>query len=114
MKTSSFQFQAALKIACFWSGLLLFLRSSTALAAKIPEVISNTTGLTTLEGLLESTGLADILEKKGPFTVFAPNNGAFLLLPLDVKVALSDPEQTDAVSDILTFHGTYTYRQKQR
>ena len=90
-------FQATLIAAgfCCWSGF----------AAKIPAVISNTTGLTRLEGLLETTGLAEVLEGEGPFTVFAPNNGAFLMLPLDVKKTLSDPEQTDAVIDILKFHG---------
>lgn len=46
----------------------------------------------------------DTLEGKGPFTVFAPTNGAFDALPKGVLANLLKPENKKRLVDLLTFH----------
>jgi transforming growth factor-beta-induced protein len=55
---------------------------------------------TTLVGALEATGLDEALEGEGPFTVFAPTDAAFELLP-DGLVASLDAA---TLADILEYH----------
>lgn len=55
---------------------------------------------TTLLGALDQTGLTATLEGEGPFTVFAPTDEAFDLLPTDALAGLD----ADTLTRILTFH----------
>jgi len=41
--------------------------------------------------LLKDAGVAEMLKDKGPFTVFAPTDGAFAAMSPDARSALSDP-----------------------
>jgi len=53
---------------------------------------------TTLVGALQSTGLDAVLSGEGPFTVFAPTDAAFALLPDGALGRMANPE------DVLTYH----------
>ena len=55
---------------------------------------------TTLVGALQATGLDAALAEEGPFTVFAPTDDAFNLLPDGLVASLDN----DTLSAILTYH----------
>ncbi|MBV8376192.1 MAG: fasciclin domain-containing protein [Verrucomicrobia bacterium] len=59
---------------------------------------------TTLVAAVKAAGLVDILEGKGPFTVFAPTNEAFEKLPPGTVETLLKPENKDKLTKILTYH----------
>jgi uncharacterized surface protein with fasciclin (FAS1) repeats len=59
---------------------------------------------TTLVAAVKAGGLVDTLAGKGPFTVFAPTNGAFAKLPTGTVDTLVKPENKAALSKILTYH----------
>lgn len=71
----------------------------------------NANNVTTVVSLVKLAGLVDTLKSAGPFTVFAPNNGAFAKLPATTVASLQEPAGKDALTKILTYHvvsGTYT------
>lgn len=73
------------------------LRTITGLTASTPD-------FSTLFFALETAGLDDDLETAGPFTVFAPTNAAFDLLPAGVLDSLvANPT---ALGDVLLYHVT--------
>ena len=59
---------------------------------------------TTLVAAVKAGGLVDTLQGPGPFTVFAPTNGAFAALPAGTVDTLLKPENKDALDKILTYH----------
>ena len=59
---------------------------------------------TTLVAAVKAAGLVDTLEGKGPFTVFAPTNGAFAKLPAGTVDTLLKPENKGQLSQVLTYH----------
>jgi len=59
---------------------------------------------TTLVAAVKAAGLVDTLESAGPFTVFAPTNGAFKKLPAGTVESLVKPENKAALTKILTYH----------
>lgn len=59
---------------------------------------------TTLVIAVKAAGLADTLSGPGPFTVFAPTNQAFTLLPAGVLDTLMRPENQARLASILTYH----------
>lgn len=65
----------------------------------VVEIAQKNFNLTTLVDLVIAADLAGILSGDGPFTIFAPVNGAFDEIS-DTLEGLSDEE----VSDVLTFH----------
>lgn len=68
----------------------------------IKDVIVASPTHNTLEAALNATGLTSALAGNGPFTVFAPTDRAFNLLPKGtVEALLADPQ---ALSKILTYH----------
>ena len=57
---------------------------------------------TTLTSLVEQAGLAETLSDEGPFTVFAPTDGAFAKVPQETLDSLAaDPE---ALKAVLLYH----------
>lgn len=70
----------------------------------IVETASNTSELSTLVAALKAAGLVDTLAGKGPFTVFAPTNGAFAKLPQGTVDTLLKPENKATLTGILTYH----------
>ncbi|MBV2167926.1 MAG: fasciclin domain-containing protein [Bdellovibrio sp.] len=59
---------------------------------------------TTLVKALQAAELVDVLANPGPFTVFAPVNGAFDKLPAGTVEGLLKPEKKEALADILQHH----------
>ena len=59
---------------------------------------------TTLVAAVKAAGLVQTLESPGPFTVFAPTNAAFNLLPEGTVDALLKPENKKMLTGILTYH----------
>jgi uncharacterized surface protein with fasciclin (FAS1) repeats len=59
---------------------------------------------TTLVAAVKAGGLVDTLQGAGPFTVFAPTNGAFAALPAGTVDTLLKPENKDALDKVLTYH----------
>ena len=59
---------------------------------------------TTLVAAVEAAGLVDTLSGEGPFTVFAPTDEAFAALPPELLEALLLPENSEALTEILTYH----------
>jgi uncharacterized surface protein with fasciclin (FAS1) repeats len=58
----------------------------------------------TLARALTAAGLVDALRGEGPFTVFAPTDAAFALIPEKDLQALLQPENRGALASILTYH----------
>ncbi len=59
---------------------------------------------TTLVAAVKAAGLVDTLKGAGPFTVFAPTNGAFAALPAGTLDTLLKPENKATLTQILTYH----------
>ena len=64
----------------------------------------NSADHTTLVAAVKAAGLVDTLEGPGPFTVFAPINGAFAALPPGTVDTLLKPENRAKLTGILTYH----------
>lgn len=59
---------------------------------------------TTLVAAVKAAGLVQTLEGPGPFTVFAPTNGAFAMLPAGTVETLLKPENKAELVKVLTYH----------
>jgi uncharacterized surface protein with fasciclin (FAS1) repeats len=59
---------------------------------------------TTLVAAVKAAGLVDTLMGAGPFTVLAPTNAAFALLPAGTVETLVKPENKATLTKILTCH----------
>jgi len=59
---------------------------------------------TTLVAAVKAAGLVETLETPGPFTVFAPTNEAFNMLPKGTVETLLKPENKSMLTTILTYH----------
>ena len=71
------------------------------------DIISNAVNSkdhTTLVAAVKAAGLVGTLQGKGPFTVFAPINGAFAVLPAGTVDNLLKPENKSALTSVLTYH----------
>jgi uncharacterized surface protein with fasciclin (FAS1) repeats len=70
----------------------------------IIENAVNSQDHTTLVAAVKAAGLVDTLSGPGPFTVFAPTNGAFEKLPGGTVPTLLKPENKGKLTGILTYH----------
>jgi len=59
---------------------------------------------TTLVAAVKAAGLVETLQGPGPFTVFAPTDEAFKLLPAGTVESLVKPENKSTLTGILTYH----------
>jgi uncharacterized surface protein with fasciclin (FAS1) repeats len=59
---------------------------------------------TTLVAAVKAAGLVETLQGDGPFTVFAPTNAAFDMLPKGTVETLVEPENKAMLTAILTYH----------
>ncbi len=59
---------------------------------------------TTLVAAVKAAGLVETLQGEGPFTVFAPTNEAFGMLPAGTVEGLVKPENKTTLTGILTYH----------
>ena len=58
----------------------------------------------TLVAAVKAAGLAETLSGAGPFTVFAPTDEAFEMLPAGTVETLLMPENKDMLVKVLTYH----------
>lgn len=73
----------------------------------------NSADHTTLVAAVKAADLVGTLKGKGPFTVFAPTNAAFKLLPDGTVESLLKPENKGTLTAVLTYHvvsGRYDVR----
>lgn len=70
----------------------------------IVENAVNSNDHTTLVAAVKAAGLVETLQSAGPFTVFAPTNAAFNLLPAGTVESLVKPENKATLTSILTYH----------
>ena len=70
----------------------------------IVENAVNSKDHTTLVTAVKAAGLVETLQSAGPFTVFAPTNAAFDLLPKGTVETLVMPENKAKLTGILTYH----------
>jgi len=59
---------------------------------------------TTLVAAVKAAGLVDTLKGSGPYTVFAPTNAAFSMLPAGTVDTLLKPENKPMLVKVLTYH----------
>jgi uncharacterized surface protein with fasciclin (FAS1) repeats len=72
----------------------------------------NSADHTTLVAAVKAAGLVDALQGKGPFTVFAPVNSAFAMLPAGTVDTLLMEENKKTLQSVLTYHvvaGKWTF-----
>jgi uncharacterized surface protein with fasciclin (FAS1) repeats len=70
----------------------------------IIENAVNSKDHTTLVAAVKAAGLVETLQGKGPFTVFAPTNAAFDMLPKGTVETLLKAENKGKLTGILTYH----------
>lgn len=70
----------------------------------IVENAVNSKDHTTLVAAVKAAGLVETLQSDGPFTVFAPTNAAFDLLPKGTVETLLKPENKATLTKVLTYH----------
>jgi uncharacterized surface protein with fasciclin (FAS1) repeats len=70
----------------------------------IVENAVNSKDHTTLIAAVKAAGLVETLMSAGPFTVFAPTNAAFDMLPKGTVETLVKPENKATLTGILTYH----------
>jgi uncharacterized surface protein with fasciclin (FAS1) repeats len=70
----------------------------------IVENAVNSKDHTTLVAAVKAAGLVETLQSAGPFTVFAPVNKAFDMLPAGTVDNLLKPENKTALTTVLTYH----------
>ena len=70
----------------------------------IIENAVNSKDHTTLVAAVKAAGLVETLQGAGPFTVFAPTNEAFDMLPGGTVESLVKPENKAKLTGILTYH----------
>lgn len=70
----------------------------------IIENAVNSKDHTTLVAAVKAAGLVETLQGAGPFTVFAPTNAAFNMLPKGTVDNLLKPENKGTLTGVLTYH----------
>ena len=70
----------------------------------IVDLTESNKDLSTFLTALKAGNLINALEGEGPFTLFAPSNDAFALIPKDILAQLLDPQNVKTLDDILDYH----------
>lgn len=70
----------------------------------IVENAVNSADHTTLVAAVQQAGLVDTLSSEGPFTVFAPTNAAFSMIPEEVLAGYMKDENKERLAQILACH----------
>lgn len=76
--------------------------ATTSAPVSVADTIARDPQLSTLNGLVQKAGMAEMLKAGGPYTVFAPTNDAFKAVPAKTMDELAaDPARLKAV---LAYH----------
>ena len=90
------------------TALLYISLASTSMAGGHAKDIVDTAvaagSFETLVTAVAAADLVDVLKGEGPFTVFAPVDGAFKALPEGTVESLLKPENKSKLAGILTYH----------
>ena len=81
--------------------------SATSATVALHDIVDTAVAagsFTTLVAAVTAAGLVETLKGTGPFTVFAPTDAAFALLPAGTVENLLKPENKDKLVSILTYH----------
>lgn len=78
--------------------------TATAQDKTIVETARDSGDFETLLSAAEAAGLAEVLSGAGPYTLFAPADGAFAALPEGTLDELLIEENRDRLTAILTYH----------
>ena len=78
--------------------------SGVVQAKSIPEIATGDPQFSTLVAAVTAAGLAETPAGPGPFTVFAPVNGAFAALPAGAIESLLKPGYKGQLTDNLLYH----------
>lgn len=78
--------------------------SHDTMAGTVVDIVVGSEAHTTLETAVLAADLAGTLSGDGPFTVFAPTDDAFGMLPADVLNSALMPENKDMLVQILGCH----------
>lgn len=70
----------------------------------VVDLVQQSNSFSTLEQAIQAAELEDVLSTEGPYTVFAPTDEAFAALPPETLDQLLQPENQDALRQILTYH----------
>lgn len=70
----------------------------------VVDVVGVDPNLATLLTAVNAASLTETLKGDGPFTLFAPTNKAFALLPESTVNSLLQPENVEKLKTILTYH----------
>ena len=92
------------KIGLFLTAGLLCLNAMAQKNNDIVDVAAGSADHTTLVAAVKAAGLVDVLQTAGPFTVFAPTNDAFNMLPAGTVDNLLKPESKTALQGVLKYH----------
>jgi uncharacterized surface protein with fasciclin (FAS1) repeats len=118
MRVATRKRETTMKTALFAFAAATMLAGAPALAADNPMVggapmfetrnivenAVNSADHTTLVAAVQAAGLVETLQGEGPFTVFAPTNAAFAMLPEGTVESLLQPANLDQLQQILTCH----------
>merc|ERR1712166_957784 len=100
--------QKTLLIFSVFSAAALTLASEVQpIKSSLPDIVqlaSKDPALSTFVIALKAAQLTDFIGGGGPFTVFAPTNKAFSLLPAATLTHLLDPANIKELQDVLKFH----------
>lgn len=90
------------RFALFATALVLAGCATTSAPVSVADTIARDPDLSTLNGLVQKAGMAEMLKRGGPYTVFAPTNEAFKAVPAKTLDELAaDPARLKAV---LAYH----------
>jgi uncharacterized surface protein with fasciclin (FAS1) repeats len=89
---------------CVAMAMTLFTTTAAAQPKDIVDTAIAAGTFRTLTKALAATGLANVLKRKGPFTILAPTDEAFRRLPAGKLEDLLRPENQGILQQILTRH----------
>lgn len=90
------------RFVLFAAALVLAGCATTSAPVSVADTIARDPQLSTLNGLVQKAGMAQMLQAGGPYTVFAPTNDAFKAVPAKTMEELAaDPSKLKAV---LAYH----------
>lgn len=78
--------------------------NADATTGTIVDVAQGNADFSTLVTAITAAELGETLSGEGPFTVFAPTNAAFEALPEGTLATLTQPENKEQLTGILTYH----------
>lgn len=96
--------KSTLTIAALAVGTAAFADHHGDMPSTVVDIVAGSDDHETLETAVVAAGLAETLSGEGPFTVFAPTDGAFGALPAGALEDALKPENKDKLTAILGCH----------